>query len=64
MAKPPRSTKKKALCDDPSEVPEGMREKLANPISSIRRNLEFVGSRSEGVEVTPAIEMDQDGGEE
>ncbi|XP_039123614.1 uncharacterized protein LOC120260240 [Dioscorea cayenensis subsp. rotundata] len=41
----------------------GVREKIAEPISSIRRSLEFVGPRSEG-EGAPMLEVDQTGGEE
>ncbi|XP_039130342.1 uncharacterized protein LOC120266746 [Dioscorea cayenensis subsp. rotundata] len=47
-----------------SAAPEGVREKIGDLISSIRRSLEFVGPRTVGMEGTPLLEVDQSGGEE
>ncbi|XP_039127495.1 uncharacterized protein LOC120263599 [Dioscorea cayenensis subsp. rotundata] len=47
-----------------SAAPEGVKGKIADPISAIRSSLEFAGPRSQWVVDTPMLEVDQTGGEE
>lgn len=61
VAEPPRSTKKKVLCGESSEAPDGLRSMLDDTISSIRRSLEFLGPQSEEGVDAHATEVAQDG---
>lgn len=47
-----------------SAAPDGQRVKLEDSISSIRRSLEFIGPRTEGLRDAPTVEVDPEASEE